>query len=335
MSREISIAFQTDKSAAQYIALAKLVDEYAFDAVSVYNDAPFQPGFAALLLMAPHIRRARLGVAAVSPSRVHPIDIAAQTALLAELAQSGVYIGLARGAWLEEHAIHEIKPAVQTIYEAVDVVRYLLAGRSDGYAGQIYQLAVGVRAPYPLPEQPIPILIGTWGEKLCAVAGEIADEVKIGGSANPDMITLIQNYIAVGERQAGRPVGNVGVVAGAVSVIDEDRGQARHAARRSVALYLPVVAPLDPTLQIEPELITRLRELANRHEYDAAGRLISDDLLDRFAFSGNPSDLIQQAERLFAVGTRRIEFGTPHGLSQPETGIHLLGKYVLPALKKL
>lgn len=333
--REISIAFQTDKSAAQYVALAKLVDDYDFDAVSVYNDAPFQPGFAALLLMAPHVRRARLGVAAVSPSRVHPIDIAAQTALLAELARGGVYVGFARGAWLEDHGIHEVKPAVQTIREAVEVVQYLLSGRSDGYQGQVYQLAEGVRAPYPLPEKPIPVLIGTWGKKLCALAGEIAHEVKIGGSANPDVVPVIQQFIAVGERAAGRLSGSVGVVAGAVSVIDEDREQARHAARRSVALYLPVVAPLDPTVQIEPELVDRLCELAKRHEYDTAAHLISDDLLDRFAFSGNPSDIIQQAERLFEAGAHRIEFGTPHGLSQSETGIHLLGKQVLPVLKKM
>ena len=31
-------------------------------------------------------------------------------------------------------------------------------------------------------------------------------------------------------------------------------------ARRSVALYLPVVAPLDPTVTVEPELVTRLQK---------------------------------------------------------------------------
>src|SRR5690606_8349432 len=97
-TREISIAFQTDKSAAEYIALAKLVNQYDFDAVSVYCDAPFHPGFAPLLLMSPYLERARVGVAALPPSRVHPIDIAAQAALLADAAPGGVYIGIARGA---------------------------------------------------------------------------------------------------------------------------------------------------------------------------------------------------------------------------------------------
>ncbi|NPV66000.1 MAG: LLM class flavin-dependent oxidoreductase [Anaerolineae bacterium] len=332
MAREISIAFQTDKSPAQYIALARLVDRYAFDAVSVYCDAPFQPSYGPLLLMAPHLRRARLGPAAVSPSRIHPIDIAAETALLAGLARGGVYVGIARGAWLAEHGIRELEPPLTAIREAVAVVRYLLAGAEGGLDGAIFPLAAHVRAPYPLPQGPIPILIGTWGRRLAALAGEIADEVKVGGSANPAMVPVMHGWIAAGERQAGRPEGSVGVVMGAVTVVDEDRGRARQAARRAAALYLPVVLPLDPTIPADPELIGRLQALVNAGESDAAAALISDDLLDRFAFAGAPADLIRQAEALFDAGASRIEFGTPHGLD-PTTGIHLLGERVIPALK--
>lgn len=331
--REISIAFQTDKSAARYVALAQFVDQYDFDTVSVYCDAPFHPGYAALLLMAPHIHRARLGIAALPPTRVHPIDIAAQAALLAELAAGGIYVGIARGAWLPDHGIDEPQPPIQTIREAVDVVRYLLGGETGGYRGQVYTLAEHVRAPYPLPTAIPPILIGSWGKQLCAVAGEIADEVKVGGSTNPDVVPVIAGYIAAGEKAAGRSPGTVGVVMGAVTVVDEDRNAARQAARRSVALYLPVVAPLDPTVHVDPELVERLRQHVQRDELDEAARLISDDLLERFAFAGSADDLIRQAEGLFAAGARRVEFGTPHGLVS-EHGIRIIGEQVVPALKR-
>jgi 5,10-methylenetetrahydromethanopterin reductase len=327
MKREISIAFQTDKTAAQYVGLAKLVNNYDFDAVSVYCDAPFHPPYAPLMLMAPHIEHARVGVAAVPPSRIHPIDIAAQTALLAELARGGVYVGIARGAWLADHAINEHRPALQAIREAVDIVRYMLSGQSGGYQGRVYQLAAHVRAPYPLPERPIPVLIGTWGQRLAALAGEIADEVKIGGSANPDLVPVMRAYIGVG-------VEKTGIVMGAVSVVDEDRDRARYAARRAAALYLPVVAGLDPTLSIELALIERLQTLANQGDWDSAARLISDDLLDRFALSGSAHDIIDHANRLFAAGTSRIDFGTPHGLPS-ESGIRILGQQVVPALRSI
>jgi len=331
--QQFSIAFQTDKTPAEYIALAKLADAYAFDAVTVYCDAPFQPSYGPLLLMAPHLRRTRLGPAAVPPARIHPIDIAAQTALLAGLATGGVYIGLARGAWLEDVGIREAARPVQAIREAVDVIRYLLEGREGGYEGQIYRLAPHVRAPYPLPEAPVPVLIGTWGRRLARLAGEIADEVKVGGSTNPDFAPVMRGYISAGEQQARRPAGSVGLVFGAVTVVDEDRALARARVRRAAVLYLPVVAPLDPTVQVEPELIERLRAHANAGEWDAGAALISDELLDRFAFSGHPDDIIAQCERLFAAGVRRIEFGTPHGLTSAK-GIRLLGERVLPAFKR-
>jgi 5,10-methylenetetrahydromethanopterin reductase len=330
--RELSIAFQTDKTPQQYVALAQLVNRYDFDAVSVYCDAPYHPSFGPLLLMAPHIQRARLGPAAVSPFRIHPIDMAAETALLAQMAQGGVYLGVARGAWLEDHGIAESARPIQAIREAIKIVRYLLSGSSGGYDGQIYRLAEHVKATYPLPSRSIPVMIGTWGAKMCALAGEIADEVKVGGSSNPDIVAVIRGYIAEGERKAGRMAGTVGVAMGAVTVIDEDREQAHRAARQAAALYLPVTIPLDPTLQLEPDLIARLRDHANRQEFDAASKLISDEMLGRFAFSGDAKDIIQQCEALFDAGANRIEFGTPHGLRH-EDGIRILGDSVIPALR--
>jgi 5,10-methylenetetrahydromethanopterin reductase len=330
--RHISIALQTDKTPADYIALAQLIDRYDFDVVSVYCDAPFHPSYAALLLMAPYLHRARIGAAAIPPARMHPIDIASQTALLSQMAQGGVYIGMARGAWLADHGIAESNKPIQAIREAADVIRYLLEGKIGGYAGEIYALAPHVRAPYPLPTEPIPLMIGSWGKTLCALAGEIADEVKVGGSANPDLIPVIRDYIAVGERKANRP-NAVNICLGAVTVIDEDRERARAAARRSVALYLPVVAPLDPSLTVEPELVARIQQHVEQGDSDFAAALISDDLLDRFAFAGDADDLIRQSEAIFAAGGTRVEFGTPHGLPSAK-GIQMLGEQVIPALRR-
>jgi len=329
---EISIAFQTNKRAQDYIALAKLVNEYAFDAVSVYCDAPFHPSYAPLMLMAPHIKRARVGPAAVPPARIHPLDIAAQTALLADMAQGGVYIGLARGGWLSEHGITESKSGIQAIRESVEIIRRLLEGESAAFTGQVYQIAEHVRAPYPLPADDIPFLIGTWGKKLAALAGELADEVKIGGSANPNVIPVIADYIAVGEEKVGRARGSVSVVIGAVSVIDANRERARWAARKSVSLYLPIVSRLDPTLEMDPELMARVQAQVRAGENSKAARLISDDILERFAFAGNAVDIIAQCERLFEAGAQRIEFGTPHGVQEAATGIRLIGQEVIPAL---
>ena len=63
MSRpfEFGIAFQSNKTPSDYLALGQLVDSYDFDVVSVYNDLFFQPALGPLLYLAQHVRRARMG----------------------------------------------------------------------------------------------------------------------------------------------------------------------------------------------------------------------------------------------------------------------------------
>jgi len=330
--REVSIAFQTNKNPDEYIELAKLADNFNFDAISVYCDAPYHPCYGPLILMAPHIQRARLGPAAVSPFRMHPIDIAANAALLSGIAKGGTYIGLSRGAWLNDFGIDEPQKPIRGIKEAVWIIRKMLSGDLAGLQGEVFQIADHVRAPYPLPLDMPPVMIGTWGPKLAALGGEIANEVKVGGSTNPSFAKALLPHIRRGEELANRKCGIVNLVMGAVTVIDSDRRIARRAAKSELARYLPIVANLDPTLSIDLDLVMRIRNLVELGELGSASNLISDDLMEKFSFAGDERDLINQAERLFEAGVSRIEFGTPHGLN-PAVGIKMIGERVLPNLK--
>ena len=333
--RQVGLGIQTDKTPAQYVALAQQIDRYDFDVVHVYCDLPHTPSYMPLALMAPQIRRARLGPAGVSLARMAPVDIAANTALLAQMARGGVSVGLVRGAWLEEHGVREVERPLRAMREGVAVIRHLLSGASGGHAGELYPLAEHVRAPWAQPGGVrAPVMIGSWGPRLSALAGEIAEELKVGGSASAAMVPYARGWLARGEERAGRAPGSVTLAVGAVSVVAEREGRevAREAARRSVALYLPVVAALDPSASVEPELIERVRSHTRQRDEAGAARLISDELLDRFAFSGDAGDLIRQAEALYDAGAARVEFGTPHGLA-PGRGIRILGEQVIPALR--
>ena len=98
-------------------------------------------------------------------------------------------------------------------------------------------------------------------------------------------------------------------------------------------MYLAVVAELDPTVEIDPALIRRVADLVHAQDHVGAGQLIPDDLLDRFAFSGTPDQVAAQAQLLIDAGVSRVEFGTPHGLTD-QRGVDLLGTAVLPQLRR-
>jgi 5,10-methylenetetrahydromethanopterin reductase len=324
------IALQGNKTPAEYSAQAQLIDRYRFAVVSVYNDLFFQPALGPLLLMAPHLRTAQLGPAALNPYMLHPIEIAGQIALLDLLTEGRAYLGLTRGSWLDRVGVAQARP-VRTLREAVQVIRQLLAGGTEPFAGQVFQLAAGSSLRYAVRRPSVPVTIGTWSRRTAQLAGEIADEVKVGGSANPAMATFLRPFIAAGEHSAGRPPNTVALCLGAVTVVDPDRARARAVARREVALYAPVVAPLDPSLR-DAEWLTRVAEPARRGDIAAVAELIPDAALDSLAFAGTPEDVTRAVEDLARAGISRVEFGTPHGLDPPD-GIRLLGERVLPSFR--
>lgn len=186
--------------------------------------------------------------------------------------------------------------------EAVEIIRRLHSGDRSGYAGELFTLASGSGLEYAPRRPRVPLMIGTWKPRMAALAGEVADEVKIGGCANPEMVRLMRTWI-------GRS--DVGVVVGAVTVVDEDGAAARARAAQEVAMYLEVVGSLDPTLELSPR--------------DPVS-------LDRFAIAGTPEEVADHASRLLEAGAKRIEFGTPQGLTSA-TGIDLLCDRVLPLLR--
>jgi 5,10-methylenetetrahydromethanopterin reductase len=265
--------------------------------ISVFHDLLFQPAIFPLLTIAAATERVRLGPAALNPSTLHPVELAGQAAAL-DLASGGrAYLGLVAGAWLDRLGLDERAP-VARMREAVELVRRLLAGDRSGFAGKHFTLAPGAGLEYEPARRRIPLMIGTWRPRMAALAGEVADEVKIGGTANPDMVRQMREWIGNDD---------VGIVVGAVTVVAEDGDAARERARREAAMYLEVVGALDPTISGPPPL-------------------------EKFTLAGTPEEVARQARDLLDAGAKRVEFGTPQGLDTA-SGVALLCDRVLPLVR--
>jgi 5,10-methylenetetrahydromethanopterin reductase len=327
---EIGLGIQGDKRPGDYARLAEQAESYGLSVLSVFGDLMYQPPILALLEMARVTSRVRLGAACWNPYTMHPYEIAGQLAGL-DLASAGrAYLGLARGTWLGDVGIDQPRP-IAHLREAAELIYALLASDGRGYTGSVFRVAAGARLRYPILRPDPPLLIGTWGPRAAAVAGRIASEVKLGGTANPAMVQVMRERLAAGAIAGGRDPGDIGIVVGAVTVVDEDGAAARFRARTEVAMYLAVVAGLDPTIEVPPDLLARVKERLAAGDHAGAGALIPGSLLDTFAFAGTPEQVAGQAQRLIDAGVCRVEFGTPHGLTA-QRGIELLGTRVLPLL---
>jgi 5,10-methylenetetrahydromethanopterin reductase len=328
------LGFQSDKTPAQYERLAVMAESLGFDVLSVFGDLWYQPPLAALLSMARVTRRVTLGPACLNPFLVHPVEMAGQVAALDAVSGGRAYLGVARGSWLGALGVDQHE-AVAKVAEAVRVVGALLVGDRGGQPGPHFPVPAGAGLAWSPPRPRVPVLIGTWSRRLAVVAGGVADEVKIGGSANPAMVPIMRAWLDEGgaRRGAVEPAGpRPGIVMGAVTVVADDGRAARARARREVAMYLDVVAGFDPTVELSPGLLDGLRARLAAGDRAGAGALIPDDVLDRFAFAGTPDQVAARAAALLEAGAARLEFGTPHGLTDAE-GVLLLGQRVLPALR--
>jgi 5,10-methylenetetrahydromethanopterin reductase len=243
-------------------------------------------------MLAQATENVRLGFAALNPYTLHPVEVAGQAAALDLVSRGRAFLGLAAGAWLDRLALDRSQP-VETMREAVEIFRRLLAGDRSGFRGSRFSLAVGAGLEYEPFRPRMPLMLGTWRPRMARLAAEVADEVKIGGCANPAMVRLMREWIGRDE---------VRVVVGAVTVVDRDGDRARTLAHEKVVMYLEVVGELDPTLDTgapPPEL---------------------------FTLAGTPAEVVAQVEELAAAGVGRVEFGDPIGLDL------LLGE-VVPALR--
>jgi 5,10-methylenetetrahydromethanopterin reductase len=264
--------------------------------LSVFHDLLYQPAIGPLLLMARVTERIRLGPAALNPFTLHPYEIAGQIAMLDAVSGGRAYLGLAKGAWLDRLGIDEMRP-LSALKESVAIIEALLAGDDSGVAGERFTLAPGTTLAYPRVRERVPLLIGTWGEDTARWAGTVADEVKIGGTANAGLLPVVRGWIA-----------NPGVrlVVGCVTVVDEDGVWARERAASVVQPYLDVVARHDPTL--EPGDVPRL---------------------ERFCIAGTPEEVAERVLELWDAGADRVELGTPQGRTTP-AGVDLICERVLP-----
>ena len=287
----------TDQEPVAYEAIARRADEAGVDVLSVFHDLLYQPAIGPLLLMARVTERVRLGPAALNPFPLHPYEIAGQIAILDAVSAGRAFLGLAKGAWLDRLGLEEKRP-LAALREAVTIVRALLAGDDAGFKGDRYTLAPGTTLAYPRVRETVPLMIGTWGRATASWAGTVADEVKLGGSANPDLQPACGTKVIL--------------VLDCVTVVDDDGAWARERARAAVEPYLEIVARLDPTLEL---------------------RRGAAPPLERFCIAGTPEEVAARVIELWEAGAARVELGTPQGHTTA-SGVELICSRVLPLLRR-
>ena len=341
---KFGLAFQASQTDAHYLKCLKLANRYGFDMFQVYDDLLFKPAWSVLDQIAPHVRDSRMnltiGPGVTNPFHYHPAIIAAYISYLDQETRGKAFLMIGRGAFHDIVGI-TIENPIRAVREAIVIIDNLIHGRKVDFNGKWFSLTAEAQFRWTPPSdwdpkpnsggRRIPIWIGTWGPKMCQLAGSMKEVtgVMVSSIIDPRYSVSLRENLAIGARRASRDVESLelGLVSG--TVVSKDRDTAFKLAREAVALYLPYLSPMTEFVGIDQAEVDGVREALAKGDTKLATSLVSERSVDSFKPWGTPDDIIEKVSNLMNTGLTRINFGFGRGPEDIE-GIELLGKKVLP-----
>ena len=173
-------------SRAEWRQKARRVEDAGFDTLLIADhlvDGMYS-SLSALVAAAEATERLRVGTLVLNNDFRHPLVLAREAAVVDLMTDGRFELGLGAGHMKHEYdqaGLAFDPPAVRVarMTEAAEIIRDLLAGEEVSFAGIHYR--VDRHRCYPVPAQPVPLLIGGNGRRVLRTAARLADIVGFTG----------------------------------------------------------------------------------------------------------------------------------------------------------
>jgi probable F420-dependent oxidoreductase len=197
---------------ADPVGAARAAEELGFDFVGT-NDHPHggSPSFEAWTLLtwiAAATSRIRVATRVLATPLRPPPMVAKMAESLDRLSGGRLILGLGGGSMDEEFAafglgVRSPREKVDGLEEAIRILRGMWSEERFTFSGRLYRTE-GARIE-PKPGHPVPIWLGTYGNRALAVTGRLADGwIPSLGFASPEQIPAMRDRVLAAARDAGR-----------------------------------------------------------------------------------------------------------------------------------
>lgn len=198
----VSLASLATEPTPDYLRNVALAESLGYDAF-FHNDNKWRRDvWVRLGAAAATTSRIGLGISVADPYTRHPALTAQATATLAEFAPGRFVTVFGAGSHFDSLPDVSPRKPLAALRESLTLLRALWAGERVTLDGEIVRFRDG-KLEYPPPEPPAVWIAGR-GEKVLALAGEIADGVLIGSFATPRGIAYALEHVGAGVDRAGR-----------------------------------------------------------------------------------------------------------------------------------
>ncbi|GEL23727.1 5,10-methylenetetrahydromethanopterin reductase [Pseudonocardia sulfidoxydans NBRC 16205] len=236
---------------------------------------------------------------------VNPVVVAQQAAQLAELGPGRFSLGLGLGAsfvverWFGVPYDRPLRRA----REFADIVRGVLASPEAGpftYSGEIFSVK-RYQLPFADAAVRVPVHLAAVGPAMQTLAGEVADGVVVGALHSERTMEQTVARLERGAARRGRTLEDLTIWYYLACCVSTDSDRARAMARRSL-VYLTQY-PHYRAVYSEEGFATEadtIAGLVRQKEMDRAERVVTDEMIDRFAIAGTVAECRDQLNRYAA-----------------------------------
>lgn len=290
------------------LELARLVDDFSANRLGISDVVLFRDVYSTITMCAQHTRQIAIGPLVTNPYLRHPISVAASFATLNEISNGRMFLGIGVGSGISQLGFTKSNPA-GILEEFLLIFKGLLRGDNVAFRGKYFSTGE-IALPTDLIGE-IPVVIGTRSERVCKVAGRLADGVVVGTrEISQRALSKYVEWIHDGAEEAGRSREEVEISPRVTVCISNEAEEAR----KSVVLYTAHYSTLgayDESI-MERGSYESIKNLASRASGwyfepevtypDDLNVLVESELIDRFAIAGNPSDCLPKFQALKNLG---------------------------------
>lgn len=283
--------------------------------------------FTAIQVAATHTKRLTVGPGCTNVVLRHETVVASALASINALVGGRIVVGIGSGD--TPVGMVNLKPSkVAEIRQAALNLKDLVAGQAVRYGEK--QTAI------TWSQQPLPVYVFGEGPRMLEMAGEVGDGVLAGNGIAQNVVRWVQERVGAGAQRAGRRLEDVDLWHACMTAVEDSREEAREVMRARVAnrarhnfLAAPELVP--PDKRGEVQALNDSFDLGRWFDPKHAP-LVTDFMMDRFAVTGTPGDVIEQLQRLESIGVQNLMIDLP--MDRYDTTLRTLGEKVLPALAR-
>ena len=303
---------------------ASIADESGFSHLTFVDQSNVsRECFGMMTIAAMNTRRIHIGHGVCDPFMYHPAVIGNFTASLRELTGGRAFIGLGAGTRVAGKATRG-PVSLSAQKETINFLKNYTAGKDAELWGEIWHSAWIRNTVFN--GQSIPVWMGPVGPKSLQLAGEVADEVWVGGAGEPEIMKWNLEQIEKGASRVGRDLSNIKVWARTEVYVTSSKEEARHevasyAATWAAVLYESIFSRDTPECQDlyqrlekkHPGMVDEFKKIKqgfNPYEHESLHaehkHLATQRVIDANILSGNVEDIDEKIYDLQQLGVNGI-----------------------------